>query len=149
MCSDVQHGATADTALVDPEGYPRGDIDVVSNLQLTKLMGRQYAIRHARAALVRLYNDRTEVTRRLGEALESAFAAPAGGSESNAAPAPAPPAASSAPAPAANGHRDSSTATTMDDTPSAWPERPLARVNTVAPRSPAADSVSCGKQVQD
>ncbi|BEI85476.1 hypothetical protein CcaverHIS002_0508770 [Cutaneotrichosporon cavernicola] len=112
-----QHGASMETALVDPEGYPRGDIDV-------------YAIRHARAALVRLYNDRDEVIRRLATALESAFQV------DPSVPQPQPQSQSQSqsqsrlPA-SANGHRD---------VPETWPDRPVARVNSVAPSSPAADA---------
>ncbi|KAL1411426.1 putative 26S proteasome regulatory subunit [Vanrija albida] len=127
----ASHNASADTPLVDPEGYPRGDIDV-------------YAIRHARAALARLYNDRSEVTRRLATALENAFQPGTGsgsgsGSGSSAA---LPAAAPAAPAtPRANGHRDDG-----GDIPATWPERPVALVNSVAEGSPAADA---GLQARD
>ncbi|BEJ16326.1 hypothetical protein CspHIS471_0509310 [Cutaneotrichosporon sp. HIS471] len=107
----ASHGASMETALVDPEGYPRGDIDV-------------YAIRHVRAALVRLYNDRDEVIRRLATALESAFQV------DPSAPQPQPQSQFRPPA-SANGHRD---------VPETWPDRPVARVNSVAPSSPAADA---------
>ncbi|WOO81170.1 26S proteasome non-ATPase regulatory subunit 9 [Vanrija pseudolonga] len=122
----ASHNATTDTPLVDPEGYPRGDIDV-------------YAIRHARAALARLYNDRSEVTRRLATALEQAFQP--GASSSNGATAPAAPAAP--PAAAINGHRDNADAS---DIPDVWPDRPIALVNSVADNSPAA---AAGLQARD
>ncbi|WWD17211.1 hypothetical protein CI109_101649 [Kwoniella shandongensis] len=106
------HGATPQTSLVDPEGYPRGDIDI-------------YAIRHARSALVRLQNDRIEVTDRLGLALQNAFAP---SSSSSAQP--------NGHSETVNGHKPASAA---GEEPS-WPERPVARVNTVASGSPAADA---------
>ncbi|CAK9781111.1 hypothetical protein CC85DRAFT_135051 [Cutaneotrichosporon oleaginosum] len=111
------HGASADTALVDPEGYPRGDIDI-------------YSIRHARAALVRLYNDRAEVMRRLASALESAFEV-----DPNApAPAPSRPPPNASANTNANGYREGG------GIPDAWPAAPIARVNSVAATSPAADA---------
>ncbi|RSH86894.1 putative 26S proteasome regulatory subunit [Apiotrichum porosum] len=121
----TSHGASTDTSLVDPEGYPRGDIDV-------------YAIRHARSALARLYNDRTEVTRRLATALEAAFSSPDDSSSFQAPSAQAaaqtpPSSASSTSRPAVNGHHDSSL-----NLPDTWPDRAVARVNSVAPSSPAA-----------
>ncbi|TXT08985.1 hypothetical protein VHUM_02459 [Vanrija humicola] len=124
----ASHNATADTPLVDPEGYPRGDIDV-------------YAIRHARAALARLYNDRTEVTRRLATALENAFQPGTGASSSSASAATSAPPAASAPRTAVNGHRDDAA-----DIPDVWPERPIALVNSVAENSPAA---AAGLQPRD
>jgi 26S proteasome non-ATPase regulatory subunit 9 len=49
------------TSLVDPEGFPRADIDV-------------YAIRHARVSLNRLRNDHRDVVDRLGRVLEEVYA---------------------------------------------------------------------------
>jgi hypothetical protein len=49
------------TPLVDPEGFPRADIDV-------------YAVRHARVSLNRLRNDHRDVVDRLGRALEQVYA---------------------------------------------------------------------------
>lgn len=69
--------------------------------------------------------------RRLATALESAFDS-SDSSQSGTAAA-QPPAAVAA----ANGHRD-----VPSDLPDSWPERPIARVNSVAPGSPAADAVS-------
>jgi hypothetical protein len=51
--------------LVDPEGFPRADIDV-------------YAVRHARAALVRLRNDHRAVVEEMGRVLQVVYAAPEG-----------------------------------------------------------------------
>ncbi|KAK8864483.1 hypothetical protein IAR55_001733 [Kwoniella newhampshirensis] len=120
----TSHGATPQTSLVDPEGYPRGDIDI-------------YAIRHARSALVRLQNDRIEVTDRLSVALQNAFAAPSSSSSDAAAAASAQP----------NGHVQTSSVPKSNDVnghhqieEEIWPERPVAKVNSVASGSPAADS---------
>lgn len=49
------------TPLVDPEGFPRADIDV-------------YAVRHARVSLNRLRNDHRDVVDRLGRVLEEVYA---------------------------------------------------------------------------
>jgi 26S proteasome non-ATPase regulatory subunit 9 len=49
------------TSLVDPEGFPRADIDV-------------YAVRHARVSLNRLRNDHRDVVDRLGRVLEEVYA---------------------------------------------------------------------------
>lgn len=49
------------TPLVDPEGFPRADIDV-------------YAVRHARVSLNRLRNDHRDVVDRLGRVLEQVYA---------------------------------------------------------------------------
>jgi 26S proteasome non-ATPase regulatory subunit 9 len=51
--------------LVDPEGFPRADIDV-------------YTVRHARAALVRLRNDHRAVVEEMGRVLQVVYAAPEG-----------------------------------------------------------------------
>ncbi|GMK55261.1 hypothetical protein CspeluHIS016_0203170 [Cutaneotrichosporon spelunceum] len=111
----ASHGASSDTPLIDPEGYPRADIDV-------------YAIRHARAALVRLYNDRAEVMRRLAPALESAFEVDQPPSQTQ-----------------SQGHVQRRPLPPADtngraEFPETWPERAVARVNAVAPDSPAADA---------
>ncbi|KAI5450574.1 putative 26S proteasome regulatory subunit [Naganishia albida] len=48
--------------LVDPEGFPRADIDV-------------YTVRHARAAIVRLRNDHRAVVEEMGRVLQVVYAA--------------------------------------------------------------------------
>lgn len=114
---------------------------------MARLTNSQYAIRHARAALARLYNDRTEVINRLAPALEAAFNSPTapGSSSSTASDNPA----------LANGLKPNGLAAAPSlpsssmSTPSAadqasWPERAVARVNSVAAGSPAEDAVSLG-----
>lgn len=59
--SPSQHNVTPQTSLVDPQGFPRADIDV-------------WAIRHARAALARLRNDHRDVVERIGKVLEQVYA---------------------------------------------------------------------------
>lgn len=94
---------------------------------------------------MRLYNDRDEVMRRLAPALESAFqvgpgqsASGAGAAESARTPnAAAGQGASSGASANVNGYRNATAA----DMPEQWPERAIARVNSVAPASPAADAV--------
>lgn len=43
--SDGQHGASQDTPLVDPEGYPRGDIDIVRRAPCNVLTVVRYQTR--------------------------------------------------------------------------------------------------------
>ncbi|XAO23939.1 hypothetical protein I312_102724 [Cryptococcus bacillisporus CA1280] len=106
------HGATASTSLLDNEGYPRGDLDI-------------YAIRHARSSLVRLQNDRRTVTDLLATALHDAFVPSSSSSEqqSNG--------SVSIPSSQTNGYSARTRQT-------AWPERAVAKVNTVAVNSPAS-----------
>ncbi|WWC70088.1 uncharacterized protein I206_104035 [Kwoniella pini CBS 10737] len=105
------HGVTPQTQLVDNEGYPRGDIDI-------------YAIRHARASLVRLQNDRNAVSDLLAMALQGAFSRPSN-SDSQSIP---------------NGNL-SHTGTNGHVLPAEqWPEKPIAKVNSVAPSSPASQA---------
>lgn len=100
------------TPLVDPEGFPRADIDV-------------YAVRHARVSLNRLRNDHRDVVDRLGRVLEEVYAAGAvvetrlngaGGKM-------------------VNGDGPGTG-------PSSASVRPLARVNMVSENSPSATAVS-------
>jgi 26S proteasome non-ATPase regulatory subunit 9 len=119
----------------------------------------QYTIRHTRAALARLETDRRTVTDLLAPALEAAFAR---GSASGSGTASA---SSSAPHAHVNGHMSPVIAHlpngTSDDATrgraglphangtsvhedEAWPERAVARVNTVDTGSPAAEAVSSG-----
>ncbi|WVQ88977.1 hypothetical protein IAS59_002719 [Cryptococcus gattii] len=106
------HGATASTSLLDNEGYPRGDLDI-------------YAIRHARSSLVRLQNDRRTVTDLLATALHDAFVPSSSSSEQQ------PNGSVSIPSSQTNGYSARTRQT-------AWPERAVAKVNTVAVNSPAS-----------
>ncbi|WVN88390.1 uncharacterized protein L203_103597 [Cryptococcus depauperatus CBS 7841] len=124
------HGATASTPLVDNEGFPRADLDI-------------YAIRHARSSLVRLRNDRQTVTDLLASALHNAFASSSGipdnQTQSNGS-------YSTFIKPQANG--DSAVLRPLPSTLSAeaWPERAVAKVNSVTEGSPAAQA---GLKAQD
>jgi len=118
----ASHGADSSTPLVDPEGYPRADIDI-------------YSIRHTRAALNRLHTDRQTVSDRLAPALEAAFA-PRSASSNGAGP--------STGASMTNGYdRYPTTGHILAKSDGSgnepeWPDRPVARVNSVADGSPAA-----------
>ncbi|KAL7421885.1 putative 26S proteasome regulatory subunit [Cryptotrichosporon argae] len=105
----ASHQVGPETSLLDPEGYPRGDLDI-------------YAIRHARAALVRLVNDRTTVSDLLPVALQAAFSAPA---------------TSGTPGPSARPANGVAANTTPNGNREEWPDRPVARVDIVAANSPA------------
>ncbi|KAI5117988.1 hypothetical protein M0805_004485 [Coniferiporia weirii] len=102
------HSATMATPLVDPAGFPRADIDIVS-------------VRAARVRVLEIKNDLTDVLAQIARALESVHAAAAVAGEGE----PAPPA---------------STRTPDADL------RPFARVDGIAPGSPAA---SAGLQRED
>ncbi|WWC94269.1 hypothetical protein V866_001110 [Kwoniella sp. B9012] len=111
------HGVTQQTQLIDNEGYPRGDIDI-------------YAIRHARSSLVRLQNDRQTVSDLLATALQDAFSRPTASNSSN------------IPNGTSHGPQTQSTSNQVNGNSfaSQWPEKPIARVNTVAPQSPASQA---------
>ncbi|CAD6571108.1 MAG: putative 26S proteasome regulatory subunit [Tremellales sp. Tagirdzhanova-0007] len=116
----ASHGTTASTSLIDPEGFPRADIDI-------------YAIRHARSALARLSNDRQTVIDRLSIALQSAFSPIPSGSASGIRQVNG----SKLPSGQVSPHRFPGR---MDELPEVWPEGAIARVNSVAPASPAAEA---------
>lgn len=109
------------TPLVDPEGFPRADIDV-------------YAVRHARVSLNRLRNDHRNVVDRLGRVLEEVYAIGAvveprvngagGGKMVN-----------------GDGPGSGSSSASV---------RPLARVNMVSENSPSATAVrpACAYELQ-
>ncbi|RXK37747.1 hypothetical protein M231_04996 [Tremella mesenterica] len=59
----TSQGITSGTSLFDPEGFPRNDIDV-------------YSIRHARASLIRLRTDLNQINNLLAPALDAAFSSP-------------------------------------------------------------------------
>ncbi|ORY32829.1 hypothetical protein BCR39DRAFT_557392 [Naematelia encephala] len=115
------HGTTPSTSLLDPEGYPRADIDI-------------YAIRHARAQLARLTTDHRTVSSLLVPALEAAFSP----SFSSAGP------SSSSNGAVGNRHKESNghdpSVGRIADMPDEWPEHGVARVNSVAAASPAAEA---------
>jgi hypothetical protein len=98
--------------LVDPEGFPRADIDV-------------YTVRHARAAIVRLRNDHRAVVEEMGRVLQVVYAA-RDGQELGSATGESMEADRSGQRGAADGQ----------DRQSA-----LAKVNAVAPGSPASQAV--------
>jgi 26S proteasome regulatory subunit N4 len=109
---DVQFGilsannSTLHTPLVDPQGFPRADIDV-------------YAVRHARVRVIELRNDMESVMNQLAKALEGVYDPRNGGNVTEGLPNKT---AFSA-AEASEGHK------------------PFARVDGVAPSSPAAQAV--------
>jgi len=107
-----QHNVTMNTPLVDPEGFPRADIDV-------------YAIRHARVALNRLRNDHRDVVDRLGRVLEQVYAV---GSTTSAEE-------------GDKGKMVNGDGPSRVEVPVVR-EQPLARVNLVSDASPAATAVS-------
>ena len=96
--------------LVDPEGFPRADIDV-------------YTVRLARAAIVRLRNDHRAVVEEMGRVLQVVYA-----------PGDSQPLVNGTNTAGCNG-----TNGTLNDTSTLQP--PLAKVNSVAPGSPAAQAV--------
>lgn len=96
--------------LVDPEGFPRADIDV-------------YTVRLARAAIVRLRNDHRAVVEEMGRLLQVVYAPRDGQPLSNG--------TSTARTSGMNGMANGSSAI----------QPPLAKVNSVAPGSPAAQAV--------
>ncbi|WWC62072.1 uncharacterized protein I303_104662 [Kwoniella dejecticola CBS 10117] len=122
------HGATLQTQLVDNEGYPRGDIDI-------------YAIRHARSSLVRLQNDRQTVSDLLATALQNAFSIPSNSSSDSDSSNILPNGNSSSTASSTDPNQINGVSTTPE-----WPEKPIARVNTVAASSPASQA---GLQTND
>ncbi|WVF71259.1 hypothetical protein IAT40_006062 [Kwoniella sp. CBS 6097] len=157
----TSHGSTPNTSLVDPEGYPRGDIDIASRLSLTSRPGQanptspiqylvKYAIRHARSALVRLQNDRQTVSDLLATALEDAFSVPSSSTSASNFPSSGqpngriPPDSSSLARGTGLGSGSTTTTTGVNgdarEAVVAWPERAIARVNSVAPSSPASQA---------
>lgn len=105
--------------LVDPEGFPRADIDV-------------YTVRLARTAIVRLRNDHRAVVEEMGRVLQVVYAVESGTS------------VTSVPHDASS----NSTVNGVGATPNgnvngiSISQPALAKVNAVAPGSPAAEAVS-------
>jgi len=93
------NNVTMQTPLVDPEGFPRADIDI-------------YAVRGARVRIIELRNDLKSVMDAIAKALEGIYD----------------------PALAVPSAQESSTGGTA--------LKPFARVEAVAPGSPAAEAVS-------
>jgi 26S proteasome non-ATPase regulatory subunit 9 len=96
--------------LVDPEGFPRADIDV-------------YTVRLARAAIVRLRNDHRAVVEEMGRLLQVVYAPREDQTSVNG--------TSTGETSGMNGTANGSSAI----------QPPLAKVNSVAPGSPAAQAV--------
>ncbi|KAJ9116464.1 hypothetical protein QFC22_004906 [Naganishia vaughanmartiniae] len=114
--SQIQaNNATMTSPLVDPEGFPRADIDV-------------YTVRLARTAIVRLRNDHRAVVEEMARVLQVVYAV------DTSTPAPQDTSSSSL----VNGD----TATRNGNVNgSSIPQPALAKVNAVAPGSPAAEAV--------
>lgn len=113
----ASQGADMTTRLVDGQGFPRADLDLV-------------AVRTARVRVIELRNDRARLTDEIAQALADVFSANE--------------AAGSTPGPKING-----VSSTTEDSPSGTPEPhaqllPFARVDGVAPGSPAQQAVSSG-----
>lgn len=96
--------------LVDPEGFPRADIDV-------------YTVRHARAAIVRLRNDHRAVVEEMGRVLQVVYAAREGEG------------------PAIVVERSAVAVQPSGVNGTGRIQTALAKVNAVAPGSPAAQAV--------
>lgn len=94
------NSCTMNTPLVDPEGFPRDDIDI-------------YAVRNARVRIIELRNDLSDIMNEIGKALENVYDRPA-----------TPPSPS-----------DSATPDSVSLA------KPFARVDRVAPESPASEAV--------
>lgn len=102
------NSSTMNTPLVDPQGFPRADIDV-------------FAVRHARVRIIELKNDMNAVMDEIAKALENLHSQP------------------QALAPLAAPVSESEAETTSVNNANL---KPFARVDGVAPGSPAWDAVS-------
>lgn len=108
---DVQFGilsandSTLQTPLVDPQGFPRADIDV-------------YAVRHARVRIIELRNDMESVMNQIAKALEGVYDPRNGGNIT-----------------------EDLTNSTFSAVGVANGHKPFAKVDGVAPGSPAAQAV--------
>jgi hypothetical protein len=102
--------------LVDPEGFPRADIDV-------------YTVRLARTAIVRLRNDHRAVVEEMGRVLQVVYAV-----ETN----------TMVPHDTSSNGADNGAPATRNGGVNgrSIPQPALAKVNAVAPGSPAAEAVS-------
>jgi 26S proteasome non-ATPase regulatory subunit 9 len=116
------NNATLQSPLVDNEGFPRDDLGVENSL-LDRFFGTShfntdiYQVRNARVRIIELRNDLKAVTDDIAKALESIYD-PSVASASSSSGAEA-------------------QASTEEDT-----TKPFARVDGVAPSSPAAEAVS-------
>jgi 26S proteasome non-ATPase regulatory subunit 9 len=113
------HGADMSTRLVDAQGFPRADIDIV-------------AVRTARVRVIELRNDRARLTDAIAQALADVHSSTSQLSH----------------AVKINGSSDTP-GLSRTSTPEAGPPRvlvPFARVDGVAPGSPAQQAVRIGTQ---
>lgn len=101
------NNSTLRTPLVDPQGFPRADIDV-------------WAVRHARVRIIELKNDMEKIMDDIGKALEGVYDPRYGGNVTDGA---------------------SATGTVSVDEASEEQKKVFARVDGVAPGSPAAQAV--------
>ncbi|KAJ9099288.1 hypothetical protein QFC21_004169 [Naganishia friedmannii] len=108
------NNATMTSPLVDPEGFPRADIDV-------------YTVRLARTAIVRLRNDHRAVVEEMGRVLQVVYAVDT---------------STAAPLNTSSNSPDNRAAATRngDVNGSSISQPALAKVNAVAPGSPAAEA---------
>ncbi|KAJ4482080.1 hypothetical protein J3R30DRAFT_2121170 [Lentinula aciculospora] len=97
--------STMTSPLVDPDGFPRADIDI-------------YAVRGARVRIIELRNDLKDVTAAIGKALEAIYDRPQIEPSDN-------------------------TSNMTEDSSSSKEPKPFAKVDGVAPGSPAADAGLC------
>jgi len=102
--------------LVDREGFPRDDLDV-------------WAVRHARVRIIELRNDLTALMDEIAKTLETVYPR---------SPPPPPPAEKGG---EGGGPSGSTTASASGEEATSTELLPFARVNGVAPGSPAADAV--------
>lgn len=106
--------STMSSPLLDSEGFPRADIDV-------------YAVRHARVRIIQLRNDLKEVMDQIAKALEGVYQRREGANDES--------------GPSGEGgaavNEDEETGLAEEEA-----MKPFARVDGVAPGSPAADAVS-------
>lgn len=108
------HSSTMNSPLVDSDGFPRADIDV-------------YAVRHARVRIIELRNDINAVMDDIAKALQSVHSNSASSSPSG---------------PSVNSISSSHGASSGDRNIEEADLLPFARVDGVAPGSPAASAVS-------
>ncbi len=114
------NASNMNSPLIDPEGFPRADIDV-------------WAVRHARVRIIELNNDLSRLMDQIATALQSGALSPAEHDASS------PPSDDKK---LTNGVRADLESITTND--SGAGTQPFALVNGVAPRSPADDAVRIG-----
>lgn len=99
------------TPLLDPEGFPRSDIDI-------------WAVRKARVRIIELRNDLRDITDEIGKALEGVYAKPTASSSSG----------------SGSSNQSTQVQQQMDVAQEEEELTPFARVNSVAPGGPAAEA---------